>query len=229
MKKLGILGGMSWESTSLYYQRLNQFVSQRLGGLHSANLVIESVDFERIQQWQHQQRWGLIADALAERCEHLQTAGAAAIVIATNTMHVIVPEIKKKIRVPILHISDAIGAELQANSLARPLLLGTQFTMQGDFIREPLEANFGQSIITPSAIEQKWVHDVIYQQLCKGIVSKPSKRQFLDIISRQGEQIDCVILGCTEIGMLLAPGDCQLPLFDTVELHCRYAVDWALP
>ena len=225
---VGILGGMSWESTSLYYSRINTLVKEALGGLHSAELVLYSVDFAAIEDAQHSGDWDKAAAIMAKAAQGLAAAGAKAIVIATNTMHKRADDVAAASGRPVLHIADATAAAIGAAGLKRPLLLATAFTMEEDFYKERLRDRFGLDPVVPDAADRAVIHRVIYEELCQGVVSAISKQHYLDIIARYRGEVDSVILGCTEITMLIAAEDTDLPVFDTTELHARAAADFLL-
>lgn len=229
MKTLGLIGGMSWESTVPYYQAINRAVARRLGGLHSARLVMYSVDFHDIEVCQREDRWDEAGSRLAEAALALTRAGAEAIVLCTNTMHKVAPAIEAAVAVPLLHIADATAARVTAAGVTRVGLLGTRFTMEHAFYRGRLEQRFGLTVLTPDASARDLVHAVIYGELCLGQVREPSRaayRQIVaDLVARRAEG---VILGCTEIGLLLRAEDATVPLFDTAAIHAEAAAEWAL-
>jgi len=228
MKTIGILGGMSWQSSMSYYQMLNQQVKQRLGGLHSAKVILNSLDFQPIERMQHQQDWQGLAQHLSEEAYKLQLAGAEVLMIATNTMHKVAEQVQEAIDIPLLHIADATANVLLEQSLQKVALLGTAFTMQQDFYTHKL-IDRGLQVIVPNELQQQQVHQVIYQELCQGQIRASSKRQYLDIIQTLSEHgAQAVILGCTEIGLLVQQQDTQVPLFDTTQIHIQAALDWAL-
>lgn len=228
MKTLGLLGGMSWESTLPYYRIVNERVRERLGGLHSAKLVLHSVDFAEVEALQHADRWDEAGAVLADAARGLRAAGADAIVLCTNTMHRIAPAIEAAVDVPLLHIADATARRLHAAGLDRIALLGTRFTMEQAFYRERIEAA-GIDVIVPDADDRERVHRVIYDELCLGRLHEASRQDYRRIIAAlvaRGAQ--GVILGCTEIGLLVGEGDADVPLFDTARIHAETAADWAL-
>jgi aspartate racemase len=228
MKRVGLLGGMSWQSTAVYYSQINQLIAARLGGLHCADLLIDNIDFEPIQALQHAGHWTEISQILIQRSQALQKAGAQAIVIATNTMHQVADEIQAAVSIPLLHIADATGRVLANKNLSRPLLLGTEFTMQGHFYRERLEDKYAQQVCTPNLQQQADVHRIIYDELCIGQFNIESKKRYLEIIQHNRAAVDSLILGCTEIGLLIKQEDCTLPFVDTVDAHSQMIVDWML-
>ena len=229
MKTLGLIGGMSWESTVPYYQTINRVAGARLGGLHSARLVLYSVEFHEIEVLQHEGRWEEAGEILAEAARAVRRAGAEAIVLCTNTMHKVAAEIEAAVDVPLLHIADATAARVKAAGLTRVGLLGTRFTMEEPFYRGRLEAGHGLNVVVPPEPERALVHRVIYGELCLGSVREESRRAFQQVVrglvaaGAQG-----VILGCTEIGLLLRQEDAPVPLFDTARIHAEAAAEFAL-
>jgi aspartate racemase len=228
MKTIGLLGDMSWESTQTYYRLLNEGVKGRLGGLHSAKLVLFSVDFAEIEALQHAGDWPATADILSDAALSLQKAGADFLVIGTNTMHKVAPEIEQALRIPLLHIADATAKVLAKDGITRVGLLGTRFTMEQTFYRERLE-DAGVEVLTPDEAQRDEVHRVIYEELCQGQIHPESRNVYLDIIaSLSGRGAQAVILGCTEIGLLIRQSDTPIPLYDTTEIHAAQAVEQAL-
>ncbi|WP_421841905.1 aspartate/glutamate racemase family protein [Marinobacter algicola] len=228
MKTIGLLGGMSWESTQTYYRLINEGVKSRLGGLHSAKLVLYSVDFAEIEALQHQGDWPATARILSAAALSLQNAGADFLMIGTNTMHKVAPEIEQAVRIPLLHIADATANVLTEDGITRVGLLGTRFTMEQAFYRERLEAA-GIEVVTPDAAQRAEVHRVIYEELCQGKIQAASREAYLAIINSLAEQgAQAVILGCTEIGLLIKQTDTSVPLYDTTAIHAAQAVDQAL-
>ena len=228
MRTLGLLGGMSWESTIPYYRIINERVRGRLGGLHSAKLVLHSVDFAEVEALQMSGDWDTAGARLADAARGLRLAGAEAIVVCTNTMHLVAPAIEAAVDIPLLHIADATAQRIHAAGLARVALLGTRFTMEQTFYRERIEAA-GIEVLTPDAEERERVHRVIYDELCLGRIVDASRDDYRTIMAAlvsRGAQ--GVILGCTEIGLLVARGDATVPLFDTARIHAEAAADWAL-
>jgi len=229
MKTIGLIGGMSWESTLEYYRIINETVKARLGGLHSARCVLYSVDFADIEALQHQARWTEAGALLIDAAKRLERAGADSIVLCTNTMHKLAAAIQARSRLPLLHIADATAQAICARGLGCVGLLGTRFTMAEDFYTGRLRERYGLDILLPDALEQELVHRVIYDELCVGTIQPLSRARYLDIIERlihRGAQ--GIILGCTEIGLLLDANTCRVPLFDTTRLHAVAAVDHAL-
>lgn len=219
MKTIGFIGGMSWESTVTYYQIANTVVKEKLGGLHSAKCFLYSVDFEEIEKCQAEGNWEKSAEILAEAAANLEKAGADFIVICTNTMHKVAPHIQEKINIPILHIADATADELIKNGIKKIALLGTKYTMEQDFYKAKLIEK-GLQVIIPDDEDRVTVNDTIYHELCLGIISETSKKKFLDIIQKMKEKgAEGVILGCTEIGLLVKQADTDVMLFDTTLIH----------
>ncbi|MGI6677824.1 MAG: aspartate/glutamate racemase family protein [Dehalobacterium sp.] len=228
MKTIGLIGGMSWESSSEYYRIINEEVKQRLGGLHSAKCVLYSVDFEEIEICQRNGAWGKAAQILTDAAYSLESAGADFIVICTNTMHKVANEIQAGINIPILHIADITAKQVLANEIKTVGLLGTKYTMEQDFYKSRLEAN-GIKVLIPKEIDRVIVNTVIYNELCLGKIVDESRVRYKRIIEDLIEQgADGIILGCTEIGLLVQPEDSTVPLFDTTLLHALGAVDFAL-
>lgn len=229
MKTIGLLGGMSWESTLEYYRLLNEGIRQRLGGLHSARCLLYSVDFADIEAMQVSARWDDAGRALADCARSLERGGAQGIVLCTNTMHRVADAIQNAVGIPLLHIADATAHAIQRAGVRRVALLGTRFTMEQDFYRGRLEGAFGLDVLTPDAGEREVIHRVIYDELCLGIVrddSRAAHRRIIAGLVERGAQ--GVILGCTELMLLVKSDDSAVPLFDTTALHVQAAVDWAL-
>lgn len=228
MKKIGLIGGMSWESTAIYYRMINEGVKAKLGGLHSAKIIMESVDFAEIEAQQVTAEWSQSALLLSKVATNLQRAGAEGILICTNTMHKVADEIADSINIPLLHIADMTANTLMNQSKTKIGLLGTAFTMQEDFYKGRLEQQ-GISVLIPNNEQRQEVHRVIYQELCLGQVSQQSQDTYLNVIddlASQGAQ--CVILGCTEIGLLVNQSMTDLALYDTTEIHAQAAVEFML-
>lgn len=223
MKTIGLIGGMSWKSTVTYYQIINQTIKERLGGLHSAKLLLYSVDFAEIEECQAKGEWNESGDILAVAAKNLEGAGADFIVICTNTMHKVVPQIQMQISIPILHIADATADALIDASIKKVALLGTKYTMTEGFYKEKLIAR-GISVVIPGEEEIELVNRVIYDELCLGVVSDTSRNLYQRIIVDMKEKgAEGVILGCTEIGLLIQQEDSSLPIFDTTQIHARTA------
>jgi len=229
MRTIGLLGGMSWESTVGYYRKINEGVKKSLGGLHSAKIVLYSVDFEPIEQLQHKGDWEGTADILSEAALKVQAAGADFLVICTNTMHKVAPDIEKAIHIPILHIADATAEVLADKGIKTVGLLGTAFTMEQDFYKGRLMQKYGLEVLVPNEPDRKIVHNVIYQELCLGRMIESSKKEYLRIIKRLANQgAEGVILGCTEIGLLVNQSDTDIELCDTTAIHAEKAVEYAI-
>lgn len=229
MKTIGMLGGMSWESTSNYYRLLNEGVKARLGGLHSAELCLYSVDFAEIERLQHAGDWPAMADILGRAARQVEAGGADFLLICTNTMHKVAPEIADSVTIPLLHITDATADSLQKAGHRRVGLLGTRFTMEQDFCKRRLTDQFGIDVLVPDAKERENVHQIIYNELCQGLIKQTSRQYFLNQIDRLAAAgAEAVVLGCTEIAMLVNQDDTDVPLFDTTAIHCQAAIDYAL-
>lgn len=229
MKTLGLIGGMSWESTIPYYRQINETVKSRLGGLHSAKVIVFSVDFHEIEQLQHAGEWDKAGELLAQAAAALERAGAQALVICTNTMHKVAAQVQAAVGIPLLHIADPTAAAIRAAGLHRVGLLGTRFTMEQDFYRQRLQREHGLDVLIPEEDDRALVHRVIYEELCLGVVREASRQAYVGVIERlvrQGAQ--AIILGCTEIALLVRPQDAPVPLFDTTALHATHAAHWAL-
>lgn len=229
MRLLGLIGGMSWESTATYYRLLNELARERLGGLHSARLLLWSVDFAEIAALQHWGDWEEAGMRLADVARRLEGAGAEALVLCTNTMHKLADTVQAAVGIPLLHIADATGAAIATSGCRQPALLATRFTMEQDFYARRLRIAYGLEPLIPDEPGRAMVHGIIYDELCRGVVRPESKARYLEEIERlRMAGADCVILGCTEIGMLIGQGDLDLPVFDTTALHARSAMDFAL-
>lgn len=228
MKTIGLIGGMSWESTQTYYRLINQKVRAQLGGLHSAKVVLYSLDFATIEPLQRNEDWDTTAEILGSAAQSLESAGADFVVVCTNTMHKVAPQIEQSVQIPLLHIADATARVLQQDKVKRVGLLGTKFTMEQDFYRERLQQH-GIEVIIPTTKQREQVHSVIFNELCQGITDPKSKAAYQKIIADLGEQgAEAVILGCTEIGLLIQQEDTKLRLYDTTEIHAEQAVQFAL-
>jgi len=228
MKTIGLIGGMSWESTLPYYRQLNELVKQRLGGLHSARIVLYSVDFHDVERLQHSGRWDEAGHLLAAAARSLEAAGADFLVLCTNTMHKVAPAIEAAVRIPLLHIADATAAEIRRTGLRRVGLLATRFTMEQDFYRRRLE-DHGIGVIVPDAPDREVVHRVIYDELCLCSIRVDSRDRYREIIARLvGSGAEGIIFGCTEIGLLVSAADAPVPVFDTTAIHAANAVEFAL-
>ena len=229
MKTLGLIGGMSWESTIPYYRIINETVREQLGGLHSARLILYSVDFHDIERLQQAGAWDEAGTILADAARALEAAGAEGLALCTNTMHKVAPAIESAVDIPLLHIADPTAAAVKAAGLHVVGLLGTRFTMEQDFYRSRLTDRHGLVVIVPDAADRAIVHRVIYEELCQGDLRAESRAQYREILQRLVETgAEGIILGCTEIALLVGPDDAPVPLFDTTALHARAAAAWAL-
>ncbi|MEA2118078.1 aspartate/glutamate racemase family protein [Halovibrio sp. HP20-50] len=229
MRVIGVLGGMSWESTQGYYRALNEGVKAALGGFHSAKIVMVSVDFAEIEALQQQGDWDAAGELLAHASQRVERAGADCLLIATNTMHKVAPAIEQAITIPLLHIADATAEQLTVDGIRRVGLLGTRFTMEQDFYIGRLEKHFGIEVVVPDQPKRDTIHRVIFDELCQGRIDDESRQRFLAIIdSLYAQGAQAVILGCTEIAMLVSQRDTPVSLYDTTALHAQKAVAWAL-
>ena len=229
MKTIGLIGGMSWESTVPYYRLVNETVRERLGGLHSARIVLHSVEFSEIEEMQRAGAWDDAGRLLAGVARSLESAGADVLVLCTNTMHKVAPAIESAVSIPFIHIADPTAQAIHAAGFTRVGLLGTRFTMEQDFYRDRLESLHGIEVLVPDASDRDTVHRVIYDQLCLGVIDDDSRREYRAIVGRLVDAgAQAVILGCTEIGLLIGQDDSAVPMFDTTVLHARAAAEWAL-
>jgi aspartate racemase len=229
VKTIGLIGGMSWESTVPYYRIINQTVKARLGGLHSAKLVLYSVDFAEIERLQHAGDWDRAGAALADVARALERAGADMLVLCTNTMHKVARAIDAAVSIPLLHIADCTATRMTADGHRSVGLLGTRFTMEESFYKDRLRDRFGLEVLVPEAADRALVHRIIYDELCLGQVLPASRGELLRILDGLvARGADAVILGCTELSMLVSPGDRAVPLFDTTDIHARAAADAAI-
>jgi len=229
MRTIGLLGGMSWESTAVYYRRINEQVRDRLGGLHSAEVLMRSVNFDEIVGLQKANEWDEAGAALSSLACDLERAGAACIVICTNTMHKLADTIQSAVSIPLLHIGDATAEAVKKTKARRPLLLATRYTMEQDFYVSHLREKHGLDLTVPEAEDRTAVHEIIFDELCRGTVLEASRRHYIDIIGRgRAAGADSVIFGCTEIGLLLGPKDIDLPVFDSTLIHADAAVEFSL-
>jgi len=228
MKTIGLIGGMSWESTVTYYQLLNEAAKQRLGGLHSAKVLLYSVDFFEVEALMSRGEWGKAADLLGGVAERLERAGADFVLICTNTLHKVAPEVQSRISVPLVHIAEAAAEELLAKGISRVGLLGTKYTMTQAFYRNKLES-CGLTVITPEPEDIELVNRVIFEELCLGVVKADSKTEYLRVISQMRQNgAEAILLGCTELGLIVSQEEVSLPLFDTTVIHANKAADLAL-
>ena len=228
MRTIGLIGGMSWQSSKLYYEQINSLVADRLGGAHSAKLIVNSLDFGPIAQMQAEGKWREAGAVLANAAQALERAGADVIAIGANTMHKVAQQVTASVRLPLIHIGDALAAGLRQDARSRPLLLGTRYTMEDPFMVDHL-ANKGIEAITPDKPDREALQAIIYDQLIKGIVTDEARTTVRAMIDKSTtREADSVIFGCTEIGMLFPPADAGLPGYDTLELHARALVEFAL-
>jgi aspartate racemase len=228
MRTIGLIGGMSWQSSKLYYEQINQLVADRLGGAHSAKIILNSMDFAPLARMQSEGKWREAGAMLADMAQALERAGADVIAIGANTMHKVAQQVTASVRLPLIHIGDTLAAGLRADGRCKPLLLGTRYTMEDPFMVDHL-ANKGVEAITPDKPDRDALHAIIYDQLIKGVVTDEARGTVRAMIDRAGaREADSVIFGCTEIGMLFPPADAGLPGYDTLELHARALVDFAL-
>ncbi|NVD72938.1 aspartate/glutamate racemase family protein [Duganella sp. BJB1802] len=229
MKTIGLIGGMSWESTVPYYRQVNETVKEHLGGLHSAKVVLYSVDFHEIERLQHAGDWGAAGAMLADAARSLRAAGADFLVLCTNTMHKVAPAIEAAVDIPLFHIADPTAAAIKQAGHTKVGLLGTRFTMEQAFYKDRLRARHGLDVIVPGQHDRDIVHRIIYEELCLGRIVDASRDEYRRIIAGLVEQgAQAIILGCTEISLLVAPQDADVPLFDTTAIHARTAAEWAL-
>ena len=229
MKTIGLIGGMSWESSAEYYRIINQVTKEQLGGLYSAPIVMYSVEFNEIVQLQHEGKWDKLTAIMVDAARRLERAGADLVLICTNTMHKMASEVEQATSLPLLHIADATATRIKEKRLKRVALLGTRFTMEQDFYKGRLAEKHGLEVIVPSAEEMEIVHRIIYNELCLGTILDSSKKEYLRIINNLVNQgAEGVILGCTEIPLLVKQADVAVPIFDTTTIHAQEAVRMAL-
>ena len=229
MKVIGLIGGMSWESTVPYYRQINEVVKERLGGLHSARIVLYSVDFHDIERLQQSGDWVEAGTVLAGVAQAVERAGADLLVLCTNTMHKVASAIEAAVGIPLLHIADATGEEIKRAGYSTVGLLGTRFTMEQGFYKDRLRQDFGLRVLVPGEQDRHIVHRVIYDELCLGRVVDSSRSEFRRVMAALvGDGAEAVILGCTEITLLIGQEDAAVPLFDTTRIHARRAAEWAL-
>ncbi|MFD3448240.1 aspartate/glutamate racemase family protein [Microbacteriaceae bacterium 4G12] len=228
MKTMGLIGGMSWESSVEYYRIINEEVKNRLGGLHSAKCLLYSVDFEEVERWQAEGEWGKAGELLGDVAHSLEKGGADFIVICTNTMHKVIESIEKKINIPILHIAEATANQIKKSNLSKVGLLGTKYTMEQDFYKSRIESN-GIKVLVPNHTEREMVNKIIYEELCLGHIQQSSRDYYKKVIkSLVDNGAEGIILGCTEIGLLVKQEDSEVPLFDTTVIHAIESVNKAL-
>ena len=229
MKTIGLIGGMSWESSAVYYDLINKKVKETLGGFHSCKSIMLTVDFAEIQKLQHQEEWAVLDSMMAASARQLERGGADIIVLCTNTMHLCSSAIIDNISIPFLHIAEATGSEIKNKKLKKVGLLGTKFTMEKDFYKKYILDKFGVEVIIPSDMERVEVHNIIYQELVKGNIKNESREIYKKIIKNLEQRgAEGVILGCTEIPSLISDLDVDIPVFDTTTIHAEKAVEWAL-
>jgi aspartate racemase len=229
MKTIGLIGGMSWESTVPYYRQINEAVRTRLGGLHSARIVLHSVDFHDIERLQQAGDWDAAGALLADAARSLERAGADFLVLCTNTMHKVASTIEAGVRIPLLHIADPTAAAMRQAGFQRVGLLGTRFTMEQDFYRGRLAERDGIEVLVPAPVDRDLVHRVIYAELCLGVFNASSRAAYREVMARLVERgVEAIILGCTEISLLVGAKDASVPLFDTTAIHAQAAAEWAL-
>ncbi len=229
MKTIGLIGGMSWESSVEYYRIINQLAREHYGGLHSAKCIMHSYDFEQIAGAQRRDDWDGLADTLVETAENLKASGADFIVICTNTMHKLADEVQNRANIPVLHIADATGQKVNEKGLKKVALLGTKYTMEADFYRERLTRRYGLEVLIPGDADRQFIHDVIFGELCQGIMDPSSKEKFKCIINELVSRgVEGIILGCTEIPLLIKQEDVDVPVFDTTQIHAEAAIEMAM-
>lgn len=229
MKIIGLIGGMSWESTASYYRLLNTFVKEQLGGLHSAKVIVYSVDFHEIERMQREADWAAAGALLANVARSLEAAGANGLIIGANTMHKVAPAIEAAVRIPVLHVADATAAAVRSCGMSTVGLLGTRFVMEQDFYIDRLRDRHGLGVLIPGQRDREIIHRIIYQELVVGKIIAESRKEFERIMATLVAQGAAgIILGCTEFSLLVRPEDCSVRLFDTTSLHARMAIDWAL-
>jgi len=230
MRTLGLIGGMSWESTAIYYRLMNEMARERLGGVHSAKLLLWSFDFFDVAERQHAGDWAGAAAMMIDAARKLEGGGAQAIVICTNTMHQMADDVQAAILIPIVHIADATADAMKQAGVSKPILLATRFTMEQDFYKGRLAERHGVQPVVPDADGRDTVHRIIYEELVRGVVKANSKAEYEQLVAtmRAEQDIDSLIMGCTEITMLISQDDFDIPVFDTTAIHARAAMDWAL-
>ena len=229
MKTMGLIGGMSWESSLEYYRIVNETVKEKLGGLHSCKCLMYSVDFGVIEALQHQNKWDELTKLMIEAAQNLKHGGADFIVICTNTMHKMAPEIETATGLNVLHIADFTGAAISKDQIQKVGLLGTRFTMEGDFYKKRLKDNYDIEVIIPEDTDRQIIHDIIYNELCLGVIKDDSRQKYIDIINKLcANGAEGIILGCTEIPLLIKQSDVLIPVYDTTKIHAESAVDFAL-
>lgn len=229
LKTIGLIGGMSWESSLEYYRIINETLKSKLGGLHSAKCLMYSVDFNEIELLQHQNKWDELTDIMVNIADTLKMGGADFIVICSNTMHKMACEIENRVGIKVLHIAEVTGEKIARKGLKKVGLLGTKFTMEQDFYKKALKDKFNIEVLIPNESERVIIHDIIYNELCKGIINQTSKKEYLEIISNLAlNGAEGIVLGCTEIPLLIKQEDVKVPIFDTTTIHAVSAVEYAL-
>ena len=229
MKTIGLIGGMSWESTVVYYQLLNRLTREKLGGLHSAQLLLWSFDFANIEALQADNDWDAATQEMIKAAHRLENGGAECVVICTNTMHKMANEVAQSVNIPLIHIADTTAAAIKPSGVKKPLLLATRYTMEQNFYKGHLQEKHNIDVMIPNKEDRTTVHDIIYQELCQGIVKDSSREQYQAIVQRAlNAGADGVIFGCTEVGLLLSPTDVSVKSLDTTELHAEAALNFAL-
>lgn len=229
MKTIGLIGGMSWESSLEYYRIINEQVKEKLGGLHSAKSLMYSLNFAEIEKLQHQGKWDKLTSVMIKAAQNLEKGGADFVLICTNTMHKMADDIQNNINIPLLHLVDTTADKIKQNRLRKVGLLGTNFTMEEDFYKGRLMNKYGLDVIIPNENDRQIIHQVIYQELCLGNIKKSSKDQYIEIINKLIESgAEAVILGCTEIPLLIQQEDVKVPLYDTTTIHAEAAVEYSL-
>ena len=229
MKTIGLIGGMSWESSLIYYRLINKAVKERLGGLHSAKCIMYSVDFAEIEPLQHDGKWTEAAQKMSEAARHVEDGGADFLVLCTNTMHKTANDIERHVNIPLLHIADATAEKIKGEGLGRLGLIGTRSTMEDDFYKGRLIDKHGLEVVVPDEDQRQAVHRIIYDELCLGVIRQDSKERYKDIMDNLVRRdAQGIILGCTEIGLLIGAEDASVPVFDTTKVHAEAAVEYAL-
>ena len=229
MKKIGLIGGMSWESSLVYYRIVNEQVRENLGGFHSCHCVMESVEFAEIEKLQHQNNWNALNEIMANAARNLERAGADIIVLCTNSMHLCSKAITESVDIPFLHIAEATASAIRDSRIQKVLLLGTRFTMESTFYSSVLQTDFGIGVMIPNEEDRKKIHRVVYEELVHGVIRDESREVYKEIIAKAVEEgAEGVILGCTEIPLLIDQKDVSVPVFDTTRIHALSAVEWAL-
>ncbi len=229
MKTIGLIGGMSWESSLEYYRIINEQVRARLGGLHSARCLMFSFDFAEIEELQHAGNWTAATERMVEAARNLEKGGADFVLICTNTMHKMAAEVQAGISIPLVHIADPTAKIIKSRGITKIGLLGTKYTMEQDFYKGRLIENYGLDVVVPDAAGRQIIHDIIYDELCLGVVKESSRGAYQTIIEQLKQRgAEGIILGCTEIGLLIGASDTDLPVFDTTQLHAEAAVTWAM-